>query len=193
VGDATIDRRDDAALAARIVAGADADAEADLCRRLLPRIRAYGLRHLREDAAASDLAQHVVVIVLEALRENRVADLADLPAFVMGTCRNTVFEWRRTERRRGALLEKFGASFAAAVEPASVLSLDRERLAHCLGELASRERAIVALTYFGERDPAELAEELAMTLGSVRVARHRALARLHECMTRGETREGAPS
>src|SRR3954470_22702592 len=93
------DSAEDAALARRIVAGRDADAETSLCRRLFPRIRAYGLRHLRDEAAAADLAQHVLVVVLEALREGRVAEPDRLPAFLMGTCRNTVLDWRKTDRR----------------------------------------------------------------------------------------------
>ena len=49
---------DDASLARRIAAarpGTDDAAEAALYRRLAPRIRLYGLRHLRDGAAAADL------------------------------------------------------------------------------------------------------------------------------------------
>jgi hypothetical protein len=47
----------DAELVDRIARGADVrDAEAELCRRFAPRIRLYGLRHLRsEDRAAGCL------------------------------------------------------------------------------------------------------------------------------------------
>lgn len=176
---------EDEALADRIARGHDEAAEIALCRRLLPRIRAYGLRHLRDDAAASDLAQHVVVVVLEALREGRVDDRGRLGAFVMGACRNTVLDWRKGERRRRALLEKFGPSLDFSVELAP-MGLERARLEHCLHELAPRERTILVLTYFREQAPEEIAAELTMSLGSVRVARHRALGHLHECITRGE-------
>ena len=47
---------DDATLARRIASAApatDAAAEAELCRRLAPRIRLYGLKHLRNEAAAA--------------------------------------------------------------------------------------------------------------------------------------------
>jgi len=51
---------EDGALARRIAeAGAapDAAAEAALYRRLAPRVRLYGLRHLRDPHAAADLVQ----------------------------------------------------------------------------------------------------------------------------------------
>ena len=180
------DREEDAVLARRIGAGHDPEAEARLCLRLLPRVRAYGLRHLREGAAALDLAQHVCVVVLEALREGRVEEPDRLAAFVMGACRNTVLEWKGVDRRRGELLEKFGPSFASFAE-LSAPEVDRERLTHCLEELKPRERTIIALTYFSERSGEEIASELAMSLGSIRVARHRALGHLHDCITRGES------
>lgn len=179
------DSIEDAALARRIATGADAEAEGELCRRLVPRIRAYGMRHLREDASASDLAQDVVVTVLEALRAGRVADVDRLAAFVMGTCRNTVLERRRSDRRRGALLEKYGPTFISTVE-LEPPAIDREKLGGCIEELKPRERTILALTFFAQRDAADIAAELEMSLGTLRVARHRALNQLHDCVTRGE-------
>ena len=47
-----MDTDDDAALARRISGQRDAAAEAALCRRFGPRIRLYGLKHLRSEAAA---------------------------------------------------------------------------------------------------------------------------------------------
>ena len=178
------DREEDAALARRIVATGDRAAEDALCRRLIPRLRAYGLRHLRDETGALDLAQQVMVVVIEALRGDRVRELDRLAAFVSGVARNTVLDWRRGERRRSALLEQFGPSLAsvAALEPAR---LDHARLAGCLQALPPRERTIVALTYLVDLDAERIAGQLAMTPGNLRVARHRALRRLHDCMTRG--------
>ncbi len=175
---------EDAELARRVSSG-DRDAEATLCERLLPRVRAYGLRHLRDEAAAADLAQHVAVVVIEALRAGKVEDPARVAAFVSGACRNTVLAWRRGERTKLGLLERFGPSFQATSEPAQVL--DRDRLVRCLERLESRDVTIVVLTYFDERSSEEIARELEMSEGSVRVARHRALARLHECITGGSS------
>jgi RNA polymerase sigma factor (sigma-70 family) len=176
---------DDAALAARIAGGDDAQAEAMLCRRWLPRVRAYGRVHLRDaDAdAAADLAQEVLVIVIRALRERRVNEGERLAAYVSGVCRNVTRDWKKGERRRAALLDRFGPAWAQIAQPAP--AVDRAQLARCLQSLSARGRAVVVLTYFGDKDGDEIARELGMSSGNVRVTRHRALEQLLECMGGG--------
>jgi len=51
-----------------------AAAEDEICRRFAPRIRLYGLRHLRDAQAAADLVQDVLVRVIEALRGGRLRE-----------------------------------------------------------------------------------------------------------------------
>lgn len=177
------DGAEDIRLATRIALDGDAAAEAALCRRLFPRVRAYGRRHLRDEAAAADLAQSVLIVVLEALRERRVAELDRFPAFVMGASRNTVMEWKRGERTRRTLLERFGPSFASVLEPTD--PIDDRRLAGCLDKLPQRERTILALTFYAERSGDDIARELGISAGNVRVARHRALRQLHGCLSEG--------
>ena len=87
----------DADLAPRIAAG-DREAEAELCRRMGPRIRLYGIRHLRSPSAADDLVQHVLLKVLEALRTARLRESDKLSHFVLGTCRMTVLDLRQIGR-----------------------------------------------------------------------------------------------
>ena len=170
----------DAALAARIAAGDDREAESALCRRFFPRIRAYGRLHLDANASA-DLAQEVLVVLIRALREGRVSDVDRLPAYVSGVARNVARDWKRGETRRKSLLERFptDASYDEAPAP-----MDRSRLVHCLGQLSARDRAIVVLTYYAEKDGGEIAGELSMSLANVRVARHRALKQLLLCIGR---------
>src|SRR6185503_7719622 len=107
----------DADLAPRIAAG-DREAEAEMCRRMGPRIRLYGLRHLRSPAAADDLVQQVLMKVLEALRAARLREPDKLAPFVLGTCRMTVVEQRRSTRRQETLLAMFGSDLVPAPPPA---------------------------------------------------------------------------
>ena len=173
---------EDASLARRIGAGDDVDAESRLCRRWFPRIRAYGRLHLRDADAAADLAQEVLVVVIGALRERRVTETDRLAAYVSGVCRNLVRDWKKGERRRGALLERFGPTWMERVAPPP--SVEGSRLSECLGRLGARDRAIIALTYYADRDGDDIARELGMTVGNVRVARHRALKQLLACIGR---------
>jgi RNA polymerase sigma-70 factor (ECF subfamily) len=176
---------DDGALARRIAeAGAaapDSAAEAELYRRLGPRVRLYGLRHLRDRHAAADLVQQVLLVTLERLRAGKVREPERIASFVLGTCRMTVLEMRRGTRRREALLETWGDS-AEAFEAPEPLALDPDRLAGCLEGLSERERSVVVLSFFADKQADEVGAELAISGGNVRVIRHRALARLRECM-----------
>ncbi len=55
----------DADLVRQIGSGHEGDTESEFCRRMAPRIRLYGLRHLRGPQAAEDQMQQVLVTTLE--------------------------------------------------------------------------------------------------------------------------------
>lgn len=172
---------DDAALALRIGTGTDREAEAELFRRMAPRIRLYGLRHLRDPSASDDLTQQVMLAMLEALRAGRLREPEKLASFVLGTCRMTVLELRRGAQRKQRLLDRFGADLPASA-PSSTPHLDREKLTRCVQGLRERERAVVVMTFYGEQSGADVAGFLGVSEANVRVIRHRAIARLRECM-----------
>jgi RNA polymerase sigma-70 factor (ECF subfamily) len=180
----TRERASDADLALRL-AGGDREAEAELFRRLAPRVRLYGLRHLRDPAAADDLVQDVILTTWDGLREGKVRDLESLGSFVLGTCRKVVANLRRGERRRRELLERHGRELTPASSPPVEPLLDLDRLGRCLAALSERERTVVVSSFYAERDADEIAAELGLTPGNVRVVRHRALAGLRSCMEGG--------
>jgi RNA polymerase sigma-70 factor, ECF subfamily len=179
---------DDAELARRIAAGrpgesgAAGEAEAELARRFAPRIRLFGLRRLRDPAAAQDLVQEVLVTTLEALRAGRVHEPERLASFILGTCRMTVANQRRGAQRQARLLAQFARDLEPEPDRPGGATLDRDRLAHCLAELPARDRTVVALTFYAESSAEAIAAELETSAGHVRVLRHRALARLHDCL-----------
>jgi RNA polymerase sigma-70 factor (ECF subfamily) len=178
---------DDAALARRVAdAGArpDTAAEAELCRRLAPRARLYGLRHLRDRHAAADLAQQVTMMMLERVRKGELRDPSRLGSFVLGMCRIVVIDSRRTERRRERLLEAFADDVPSA-DPALAPRLDHARVERCLRALPERERAVLVLSFYDDRAAQDVAAELGLTEGNVRVIRHRGLARLRACVESG--------
>ena len=181
---------EDTELALRISAGESpsADAEAELYRRLAPRVRLYGLRHLRDEAAAADLTQEVLLITLEGLRAGRLREPEKLASFVLGTCRLVVLNWRRGAQRRQGLLAEYARFAEAERAPAVEERIDEGKLAECLSRLAERERSVVVMTFFSERTGAEVAEFLGVAEGNVRVIRHRALGRLRRCLS-GESRK----
>ena len=178
------DADDDAALARRIIGCAparDTAAEAALCRRLGPRIRLYGLKHLRNEAAAADLVQDVLVMVLQKLREGAVREPERVASFVLGTARQMVIDARRSGARRGRILEAFPIDLIRAdEEPAEPLAT--EQLERCLAALPERERAVLVMTFYDDRPADAVAAELGVSAANVRVIRHRGLERLRGCM-----------
>jgi RNA polymerase sigma-70 factor, ECF subfamily len=186
----TPDAATDAQLALRIAGRADAPAhaeEAELYRRFAPRVRLYGLRHLRGEAAAADLVQHVMTLTFEKLRGGAVREPERIASFVLGTARLAACDLRRAEGRRRETQEPVEtAAELLAVQPPE--PLDADALGRCLQELAERERTVVVLTYYDEQTAGQIASQLGTTEGNVRVVRHRALGRLQRCLgLAGET------
>ncbi len=171
----------DADVVRRIGTGHDREAEGELCRRMAPRVRLYGLRHLRNGHAADDLTQQVLITTIEALRAGRLREPEKLASFVLGTCRMTVLDLRRGAQRRARLLEQYGVDHFAPAET-SPPELDHEQLTRCLQALNERERTVVVMTFYDERTGADVAGFLGVSEANVRVIRHRAIHHLRACM-----------
>src|SRR5215467_12010580 len=171
----------DAELVRQIASGTDRLAEAELFHRMAPRIRLYGLRHMRDEHAADDLTQQVLITTIEALRAGRLREAEKLASFVLGTCRMMVLDLRRNAQRKERLLGQFGADLLAPVQP-SEPCLDQDRLARCMQSLKERERTVIVLTFYDEQTGADVAGFLGVSEANVRVIRHRAIHQLRDCM-----------
>lgn len=154
--------------------------EAELCRRFAPRIRLYGLKHLRDEDRARDLVQQVLVAVIEAARAGRIEEPEHLDRFVLGVCRNLALRVHRTDRRTPELVEPEQLDVAAYLP--AMEALDVEALLHCLGGLDQRARTVLQLSFYRDKSADEIAGVLSTSAGNVRVLRHRAVAQLRDCM-----------
>jgi RNA polymerase sigma-70 factor, ECF subfamily len=181
---ATLEAVSDEALARRIAGGppgaTDAE-EAELYRRFAPRVRLYGRRHLQNEASSDDLAQEVLLLTIERLRAGEVRRPEDIGSFILGTSRMMAHSERRVARRREALAARF-IDIAVETVPSPVAALDAPRVAACLRALAERDRLVVVLTFYAEREAPRIADDLGVSPGAVRAIRHRAMARLRECV-----------
>ena len=156
-------------------------AEGELYRRFAPRVRLYGLRHMRNEESARDLMQQVMLLTIEKLRRGAVRDPDQIASFVLGTSRTLANAARRTESRRERLREAFQVpdTFAA---PDAGAALDLDRLEQCMAQLSDRERSVMYLTFYAESAAAAVAAEVGVSEGNVRVIRHRALGKLRACV-----------
>jgi len=154
--------------------------ESELYRRFAPRVRLYGLKHLRDEAAADDLVQQVLLVAIERLRAGEVQNPDEIGSFILGTSRMLADSTGRKARRRERLTAQFHVPELYA-EPVAE-SGDIEIVERCLHRLAERDRRLLVLTFYVEKTSPEIARELGVTGTVVRVARHRALERLRECV-----------
>jgi RNA polymerase sigma-70 factor (ECF subfamily) len=175
---------EDAALVRRIATaapGPDAAAEAEVCRRFAPRVRLFGLRHLRNETAAADLAQDVLIITLEKLRSGVVRDAERLAGFVLGTARQCIVDSRRNAARRERILDTFPTDLPSLVDEGSE-PLDTDRLGECLQRLPERERTVLLMTFYADDSAETVGTALGISAANVRVVRHRGIQHLRECM-----------
>jgi RNA polymerase sigma-70 factor (ECF subfamily) len=168
------------AIAAREPESAD-QAETELYRRFAPRVRLYGLRHLRDEESARDLVQQVMLLTIEKLRGGAIRDADQIGSFILGVSRTMTIDLKRRDRRRERLRETFASE--PGISGFDDSTLDLNRLEICLGRLAERERMIVLLTFYAERSARQVGDEMTMTEGNVRVTRHRAIGKLRACMS----------
>ena len=175
----------DAELARLAFRGASREAEAELCRRFAPRIRLYGLKHLRDEERARDLVQAVLAVVIEALRAGRVEDCERIDRFMLGTARNVSAKFRDQDGRATPMAPHELPELEALVT-ASEARVDVESLLRCISQLEMRAQTVVHLSFYRDKQADEIASVLDTTAGNVRVLRHRALAQLRDCMAAKE-------
>jgi RNA polymerase sigma-70 factor (ECF subfamily) len=168
-----------AELVQRVVGGGDRSAEAELCRRFAPRVRLYGLKHLRDEDRARDLVQVVLVAMIEAIRGGRVEEPERLDRFVLGICRNLTARARHHAGR--AIPTDIAELDLEAVLPREA-PLDIHALLHCMQQLEVRARSVLQLSFYRDMPPGEIASVLETSIANVRVIRHRAVVQLRDCM-----------
>lgn len=166
--------------------GKATDAEAELYRRLAPRVRLYGLRHLRDEYSAQDLTHQVLLLTIEKLRAGQLREPDKIASFVLGTCRMVVRDWWKGAARHDRLLQEFARGLPT-MEELATLELDNDKLTDCLGRLLERERSVLVMTFYAEKTTNEVAGQLGLSAENVRVIRHRALWRVRACMTDGRS------
>jgi RNA polymerase sigma-70 factor (ECF subfamily) len=153
--------------------------EEEVCAALAPRIRVYGRRHLASLAAADDLVQDVLTLIIEALRAGKIAAPAALPAYALSVSRNLVRDRIRTSNRRQVLIGQVEASAGDAQLPSfSAEASDVERVGQCLERLSEREREVIVRSFLHDEPAEHIAARLGVAPGNLRVIRHRAIVRL---------------
>src|SRR6478735_8011276 len=121
--------------------GAAQAEESELYRRFAHRVRLYGLKHLRDEAAADDLAQQVLLLAIERLRAGEVRNPDEIGSFILGTSRMLSDATDRKARRRETLTLHFHVPELYARPFADTTDIDA--MERCLHLLAERDRRVL--------------------------------------------------
>jgi RNA polymerase sigma-70 factor, ECF subfamily len=166
-------------LVSRAQAG-DRPALETLLGRLRPHIFRYVLARLADRAAAEDVTQEVAMTVVSALP--RYVDRGtSVLAWTFGIAMRKVSEARRAQRRRPeSPAESLPDAAGGDGEPerTTVQLETTRRMTELLSALPHPQGEILRLRIAAGLSADETAAALGMTAGAVRVAQHRALAKL---------------
>ncbi|MEU4442155.1 sigma-70 family RNA polymerase sigma factor [Actinosynnema sp. NPDC050801] len=141
-------------------------------------------RGQRSSASAEDVAQEVCLAVLKALPNYREQGRPFL-AFVYGIAAHKVADAHRASARNRAECVPELPDSAGAEPGPELRALQGElsdRMGQLLGVLPDRQREILVMRIVLGLSAEETAEAVGSTPGAVRVAQHRALARLRKAL-----------
>ena len=154
----------------------------ELFERHAQAIHGYCLRRTADAAVAEDLTS---IVFLEAWRRRDDVDLATREAlpWLYGVATNVLRNQRRSQRRHRAAMARLGPlPDTPDNSDDTAARIDAERAARdllpALKKLPRREREVLALCWFTDLTYAEVADALAIPIGTVRSRAARGRARI---------------
>ena len=153
-----------------------------LIRHFRPVVYRYCRTKLPDPQTAEDVTQEVMLAMVQALPTHRI-DEHSIAAFVFGIAANKVAMTHRSAyRRREDLFDSPIEHPDQSPGPPDVAERRDTvaRLLRLLDDLPPQSREILLLRVGANLTTAETAEVLGMSEGAVRVAQHRAIARLRQ-------------
>ena len=166
----------DSHLAARLVAG-DRDALAEMYRRWSSLVHTVALRSLANTADAEDVTQQVFVAAWSG-RHTLRPDRGSPAAWLIGITKHRIADLHAQRARR--VRDLHAVATAAVVAPAVTVEdwADRLLLVHELERMGDPRAAILRLAFLEDQTHEQIADRLAMPLGTVKSHVRRGLLEL---------------
>jgi RNA polymerase sigma-70 factor (ECF subfamily) len=174
------------ALAVRIQAK-EVAAEEEFVGMFQRRIRGFALANAGDPALADELSQDVLWAVIRSLREGKVQQPAQLPAFVWGTARNLLSDRLRARSREK--LQPLTDDMEMSQPAVEQEDFERQRAARqAIGALEPHERGVLLLSLVDGLRAEDIAARIGITSVAVRQRKSRALKKLAGILgTRSQT------
>lgn len=177
------DRADMVAIVADIAAG-DPRALHTLYERYAAQLFRYCWFRSGDVDATQDILQDVFVQVWHGLRSFDYRGEAALTAWLYRIASNVVITHVRKRNRRPSVSLESNADWPQlhSNDMAGTVC-DRLELRQAVMRLSPDQQQVIALRYFGGLSNSEVAQVLGRTEGAIKSLHHRALLRLHQCLT----------
>lgn len=145
------------------------------------------LRISQDRESAEDILQNVYIKVWS--RAGRFdPERASPVTWLCAIARNSAIDWRRASGGPAMLPEEAAADIAddrAAAPDLIIEAQDRDRIFDCLERLEEKQRQAIRTAFFDGFTYAQLAEQMAVPLGTMKSWVRRGLLQLRECLGDG--------
>lgn len=172
----------------RLIVQARAEALSELYDRYSRLVFSLALNSVGDSATAEEITQDVFLRVWQRARQYR-ADRAKVSTWLTSITRHRAIDQLR---RRSSRPEQHGvawAELAPGAEPsingpdqAVVLTMERERVRAAIAQLPEEQKQVLALAYFQGLPQSQIAEALAMPLGTVKTRIRLGMQKLREML-----------
>ena len=173
----------DAELVARVLAGNDTQAYAELVRRYQGRVRGWLRQLARDDALADDLAQETFIRAWRKI--GSYSGKGKFSAWIMKIAYTQFLQSARRTRREKHTGERYTAELAAAAEEADRFDGEFTDVGKFLSVLSDDERQAIVLVHGYGLSHGEASDVTGMPLGTIKSHVRRGTAKIRQHFTPG--------
>jgi RNA polymerase sigma-70 factor (ECF subfamily) len=174
-------------------AGRDAQAFRSLYNATSPKLFGYALRILHKRELAEEVLQESFVSIWNSARGYQ-SQLAAPMTWMAAIVRNKAFDaLRRSDDTVEIDVDTFDSRIMQALQdPAATpiealqMSGDAKALAHCMSMLEGLQRQVIGMAFYHDLSHSEVAQRMAIPIGTVKTWIRRSLERLKTCLAKGE-------
>ena len=176
----------DAQLVADIQNG-QSQAEAELYRKYQAKVYYLALRESRSKHDAEDVCGETFLRVLQAIRGSELHSPAALPAFILGTTRNVLYELFSRRRQSGKTTDPEDADLSLPSHEKLFLDSEvQQAIEQTIVRLKPREQGVLRMLFYEELSADEVARRFGIARERVRLVKSRALRHFREAYKRLE-------
>ena len=166
-------------------------AEAELYQKYQAKVYYLALRESRSSHDAEDVCAETFLRVLQVIRRKELRSTAALPAFILGTTRNVLYELFARRKQAGHTTDPEDAGLCQPSHEKLFFDSEVQRaIEQTIGRLKPRERDMLRMHFYEELPAEEIARRIGVARERVRLVKSRALQHFREVYKRLDAATG---